>query len=443
MITAEAPTTPEQPRQSLFRRISKLLLIALCAEIGYAVLNIATMPVYLAGVPEGHSWIPNGRGLGEAIIGYVLVAFLLSEAVFKSPMGHLADRYGPKRLMLIGPCITVCTALLTLAVPHGAGAWEVIALILLRVLDGIGAAMLWPAAFSAVGDAVEDGERQQAMSMLNICYMLGIALAFPIEGVVNDLAHVRWAGLILAAVLFAFAALAVWKFIPSDTSHPLAHTEHSEIGIRDFLESMRQIPQYLTLAVITFAGIGFPMAIFKIFPIQEFGYSETQVGALIFPGAVVMAAASVPMSKFGERIGRIRAVHIGMALCACGLWAIASGAFVPALRQPWILAVGAVPVGIGFLLAIPAWMASVSDINPARRGVNLGAIMTAQGVGAIIGAPIGSTLYEKLQPLGVQLHLGADFGRYSPFVCCAACITIGWLVGLRILHEPGTPSAVR
>src|SRR3954465_2784855 len=81
----------------------RLLVVALLAEIGYAVLNISTMPVYLEAAPT-NTWISNGRGFGASIIGLVLVAFLLVEAIFKSPMGHLADRFGPKKLMLIGPC---------------------------------------------------------------------------------------------------------------------------------------------------------------------------------------------------------------------------------------------------------------------------------------------------------------------------------------------------
>src|SRR5438132_12761932 len=83
----------------------RILIVALFAEIGYAVLNISTMPVYLKAEPT-NAWISNGRGLGPSVIGLVLVAFLLSEAIFKSPMGHLADRFGAKRLMFFGPLLS-------------------------------------------------------------------------------------------------------------------------------------------------------------------------------------------------------------------------------------------------------------------------------------------------------------------------------------------------
>lgn len=312
-----------------------------------------------------------------------------------------------------------------------------LAFILLRAIDGVGAAMLWPAAFSEMGAAVQDSQRQQAMSFLNLCYMLGIALALPIGGFVNDLAGVKWAGLILAAVLFACVTAAVALFIPSlKPQHHADTEEHGEFKIGEFVQSLRQIPAYLILAVVTYAGIGFPMAIIKLFAQDAFKMSESAFGGLVFPAAILMAAASVPMAKFGDRIGRNRAVHVGMGACSVGLILIALGAVIPGLRQIWLLVLGSLPVGLGFLLAIPAWMASVSDIDAKKRGANLGAVMTAQGLGAIIGAPVGAALYEKLQPMGVSLGLGRGFGYYAPWVGCAACVTAGWLISLRILRDP-------
>lgn len=437
-IEIEQVRVPKQRPLYLRPAVAQLLVIALLAEIAYATLNLSTMPIYLASTPVGsHPLIPNGRGFGPTVIGLVVTAFLFSEAVFKGPMGHLADRIGPKKLMVIGPMISLGTTTLSLFLPQmGGGALEVLVFVVLRMFDGLGAAMLWPAAFSAVNEVVPDAERQQGMSLLNLCYMIGIALAFPLGGIANDLTQTKWAGLVLAAGLFLCASLASMRFVPSVPAHGSAHPEGSEPGLRDFFKSVSRIPVYLILALITFAGVGFPMTIFKLFPVDQFDFSETQIGLLILPGALVLAAASVPMSKFGERIGRVRAVHVGIGMCAAGMLAIGLGAVLPALRLPWLLAVGAIPVGLGFLLAIPAWMANVSDLDAQRRGTNIGAIMTAQGLGAIIGAPIGAAMYEKLQPIGVQIGLGPDFGRYSPFLACAFCITGGWLLSLKILREP-------
>ena len=190
----------------------------------------------------------------------------------------------------------------------------------------------------------------------------------------------------------------VWRFIPDRPAHSTpADDAHGPSNSGQLLASIKQIPEYLILAAVTFAGIGFPGFIVKIFPIQEFGFSETQVGIPIGIGALVLAAASVPMSKFGERIGRVRAVHVGLALSAVGMWVVGIGMFIPALRHPWVLGIAGLPVGIGFLLTIPAWFASVSDLDKTRRGANIGAVMTAQGLGTIVGPVIGAFVIVTMQ----------------------------------------------
>jgi DHA1 family multidrug resistance protein-like MFS transporter len=78
----------------------------------------------------------------------------------------------------------------------------------------------------------------------------------------------------------------------------------------------------------------------------------------------------------------------------------------------------------------------VADLNPKKRAANLGAIMTAQGLGAIVGVPLGGLMYQELVPVGVRLGFGESFGHYSPFLGCAVCITIGWLISLKILKPP-------
>jgi len=417
------------------------LLIALLAEIGYAVLNLSTMPVYLRDV----------RGYGTGMIGIIIGAFLLSEAIFKGPAGGLADRFGRKRLIVIGPALTMGTALLTMVIPKEIGAWETIALVSLRTLDGIGAAMLWPAAFALVGESVAENEKQEAMSLLNLCYLVGIALALPIGGVANDVVGPYLkdftgstsASLYLAAALFLGCALVSLYLLPTGRNHRAtwrAKKKEQKDGdeLANFIRSSRKIPSYLAIGMLTFMGIGFPLTIVKPFALDEFGLTETKFGLIALPAAIMMAALSVPVGRFGERLGRSRAVHTGLFLCAAGLTLIALGAFVPAMRSATVFAVAGIPVGLGFLLTIPAWYASVSEIDCDRAASNIGAVMTAQGLGAIVGSLIGSQMYERLQHVTrlAGVDVGLSFGRYSPFVGCAACVVLGWLLSLRVLRRP-------
>lgn len=420
---------------SLLRRpfILRLLLIALLAEIGFAVLNLSAMPVYLKG----------DRGFGTSVIGLVLAAFLICEAVFKGPMGGIADKIGRKRLIVIGPAMTFFTSLLTLAVPKDIGGWETLLLVLLRGIDGLGAAMIWPAAFALMSDTVEDHERQQAMSLLNMCYLSGIALAMLVGGAANDLLGPRLAdltgarspSLFLAAALFAGVAIASYKYLPSDRERRAqrkASLTHEATTWHELVDTAKRIPTFLVLAAVTFAGVGFPMAVIKIFAEQQYGMSESAFGALALPAVGGMALLAVPMARFGDRIGRVRAVHLGLGMCLFGMVLIALGAVMLELRAPFILAVGALPVGLGFLLSIPAWYASVSDLDPERRASNIGAVMTAQGIGAILGMPVGAVMYEKATFMNGAFP---DFAHYTPFIGCVLCLAVGWALSLRYLHD--------
>jgi hypothetical protein len=60
-----------------------LVVMAGFAELGYVTLNISAMPVYLREVV----------GLGESTITVVGSVFLLTEAIFRAPMGMLSDHY--------------------------------------------------------------------------------------------------------------------------------------------------------------------------------------------------------------------------------------------------------------------------------------------------------------------------------------------------------------
>lgn len=412
--------------------VVRLLIAALLGEIAYATLNIATMPVYLR----------DERGFGESSVALVLVAFLVSEAVLKGPMGALADRVPRRLVMMIGPSLSVVSVSLSFLVPaQGGSAQEAATFAALRILDGAGAAMLWPAAFAAMGDSVDDASRQRAMSLLNLCYLVGVALALPIEGLVNDLSGRKSAGLLLAGGLFALVSISLMG-----VRVPKAKAPDGATGA-----ASRRLWPYLALSAVTFAGVGFPMPIVKLFAQDQFGLSESRFGALVFPAAIAMALLNGPIARFGVRLGPARSVQVGLGLCAGGLAVLSSGLFahkIPALGTPVGVGLGAIPIALGFLLAIPAWLGAVSDLDPSRRAANLGAAMTAQGVGAIFGVLGGGGLYEKSRGVGARLGLGLEFARYAPFAACFVCVLAGWLLSFRLLGErsenkSGDPSVTK
>lgn len=422
-------------------RVFSLLAIALMAELAYAVLNVSAMPVYLK----------NDRGFPEGTIGFIIAVFLLSEAVFKGPMGSLADRFGRKRLMVVGPLLTVFTAIATLFVPQNIGDLETFAFVVLRAIDGLGVAMLWPAAFALIGETVGDRQKQKAMSLVNMCYLGGVALAFLLGGVADDLfGHLTAQttgqhapsiylafGLCLAVSVVAYLVLPSGREMRESNARAKSEPGSTVATYTSFLQRAKTIPGYLVLGAVTFMGIGFPLAIFKLFAQDELKLSGAEFGGLVLPAMIALAALSPFMSAYGEKIGRHKAVHLGLLTCTAGTAIVALSAFIPGLRGMVTILPATVLIGTGFLLTVPAWYASVSELNENCRAANIGAVMTAQGLGAIIGSLLGSQAYERFQGTTTFIGIRVDpsFAHYSPFVGCAACVLFGWLLSLLILRS--------
>jgi DHA1 family multidrug resistance protein-like MFS transporter len=388
-----------------------LVVMAGFAELGYVTLNISAMPVYLREVV----------GLGESTITVVGSVFLLTEAIFRAPMGMLSDHFGRRRLIVLGPTLTVFTSLATLVASHP------LHFIVLRALDGLGAAMLWPAVYAAIGDSVPLHKRAWAMSFLNMTYMSGIALGPLAGGLANDLSGTKQASFYLTACLFMVATLIAWRFYPRDGRMPNGadSAPGEKLALGAFLNALRIAPGHMLLAFVVFFGIGLIMLLVKLYAMDEFGVSETLFGVGLVVPALAIAVLSLPLGRLADWLGRTRSIRLGLMLAAGVVWSVVAPSQPPIA---WVLVAAALGA-VSFVLTFAAWMAELSEIDPERRGVMLGAAGTAQGVGSILGALLGGFLYEH-----VPLTLGAITvpAHRTPFIGCALTLTLGaalsWVV---------------
>ena len=177
---APPPPSPREDGAGWFAAVLPVVLIAACAELGISVLNNSALPVYFT----------RGLHLSTRAYGVIMAMFFVSEVLFKSPLGALADKFGRKPLMLGGAAVTVFTPVLLISMHYNpASATAAAALIgfgFLRGMDGLGEAALWPSLYAYVGDVVVEAKRGAAMGVLNLVYMVGIAFSFLAGGFVDD-----------------------------------------------------------------------------------------------------------------------------------------------------------------------------------------------------------------------------------------------------------------
>ncbi len=488
LATSAAPAAVEvkNPNSNWLLLTIPVALIAAFAELGYAIINNSVLQVYLV----------KGLGIDPAIMSMVLLPFFISEVLFKGPLGVLADSWGRKPLMVIGPALSIITPIIMVMVPYPYGKHSVGLLCVfgfLRLIDGLGAAALWPAMFAYIGDVVDHSKRASAMSLLNVTYIMGLALGFLAGGWVNDNfgpiltgsaslrqqmaaigAHVRYsfhhhahaavgnlhpsaAGMpdvtiihrahfypsfYLASILFAVATIVAVIALrgrgaakPSldANGEPDADCHGGKITWESFKDAIRTIPGMLVLAFVAFLGIGCIAPYVKLLALDEFGLSETDFGLLILYPAPFIALAAVPLGHMADKFGKVLAVRLGFIMCALGMWTLIALYNSPQLKESAVV-VGGTLVGLGFVVAFPAWMALLTSIcSEEKRGTIIGAVSTAQGLGVAMGLPIGGWLYKHYSPIGHVSHI-------SPFVVSAGMLTVSAVLAF-LLMKPSMEEA--
>lgn len=143
------PGSKGPPSQSL--ALAAMMFAVSMTFIDQTIVSIAT--------PD----ITRELGLSSSGIQWVINAYLLSLAAFFALGGRLADLYGPRRVVVVGTLVFVVSSALCGCVPKGdfALTW----LIVFRAVQGLGAALLFPAALAVVVAVFPVERRGRALAL--------------------------------------------------------------------------------------------------------------------------------------------------------------------------------------------------------------------------------------------------------------------------------------
>lgn len=409
------------------RAMLSLAIVAAVAECAYAAINTLALPFLL-----------QDELKITAEIGVVFGTFLLVEALCKSPLGALSDRVGRRRMLAIAPILSAATALGIGLVPGPVTGERIFgfilnpwffALLLLRALDGLAAAAIWPTMWAAMADGVEDERRTSAMSVLTVSYMVGLGLGPLLGGLATEVVGSPRAPFWVVSGLFLLTSVAAYVLVPRRSHHSYQELhatpdtqDATTFHWTDLLHSIRTVPFMLLMAFIIFAGIGLLVPVVPLYARAKFNLSEAEFGRLFLVPAAIIGLVALPIGRLGDRWGRSRSVHLGMLLAVAGMWSLAlikSGA--------WFMVAGATVLGIGFVMGVPAWVATVAEkAGTQRRGEVIGAVQTSEGIGVFLGVLVGPKLYAH--------HLE------GPVIASATMLTLGMILSFLTVHGKGAPS---
>ena len=404
--TSKQNLMDEVPQKSILMTSERRLMLGVViaaglGEMAYNIVNMSAMPVYTKYIHLSLSW--------TAIF---LFAFLIMESPLKAPMGLLSDRIGRKPLILLAPCVSMCTSLL-ITITHAP-----YLILILRILDGVAAAALWPATFCLIADHIPEIRHSAAMSWFNTAYLVGIAFSPAIGGHLDDHFHTPIVSFYAASILFGLTLIASIILIPG--GRPI-HTGQAEaVDFNTMKRIVKAIPLLMLLIFLIFFGIGLVMSYLKPFVMHRYHLSEGEFGNALLIPALLVASLSTVLGSLGDKYGKPMAVKLGLAFCAFSFWALFTS------TAPWTLEVLGTFIGVGFVVAFPSFMAIVScRCDPEVRGGSVGAVGAAQGLGAILGVASSSVLW------GVKIPEFLHIAKHEiPFIGCAVFITLAYILSM-------------
>ncbi len=409
---------------------SKLILAAMIFAVSMTFIDQTIVAISLPTIQgdvhlstTGSQWIING--------------YLLSLSALFAFGGRLADIAGHRRMVVIGILIfAVCSALCG-ATPTGsaAEAW----LITFRILQGAGAAIMFPAALAIVLDSFPVAERGRAMAIF-FGIAGGLTSIGPIAG--GYLTQWTWRSIFWINVPVAIIALFLtWRAKPDDTRHPakldyrgtvlvcggmgllvlglqqsaiwgwgdlktwasivigvgiLVWFVKDQLGSKNPLLRLRIFENRafaVDSAVLFFLMIAFvPLFFFASEYAQiSLGESASETGLYLLIFFAGFATATQWGGKMLDRIGARRPVVMGCAIGAVGFFLWGRSMTHLSVNEQWYYIVIA-GIGVGLVLS-PANTDALNRVPRSRYGEATGITQTVRNFGSSLGlAILGSLL---------------------------------------------------
>ena len=327
--------------------------------------------------------IINDLSLTSTEVQWVQESYVLVFASLLLVWGSLADRFGRKRLLNIGIIIFIL-----------ASVWAGVAdtpnaLILARVIQGIGGAMVLPTTLSLLNATFQGRERGIAFAVWGAT-IGGMVAVGPVLGgwLATDFSW-RWAfGINLPLGVLILAGLAYYV---SESKAP------QRAGGIDFIGAAISVVMFSTLVFGLIEGRIYGW--WDINPNNQFmigDFAWPTTGISVIPVSLLIFVISAVVFVLWERKREAQKKNVLLDL---GLFKINS--FRNGSIAALIISMGE----FGILFAIPLWLQNVLGLSPISSGL----VILWLAAGAFLASAIGGALSGKLPPArAVQIGVGLE-----------------------------------
>lgn len=382
MKPCSVPATPAAPP---WRGLSVLLLAGFVTIFDLFVVNVA--------IPS----MQAGLAASFAQIGFIVAGYELAFGVLLITGGRLGDRFGRRRLFVLGMAGFTLASLLCGLAP---GAWPLIAA---RVLQGLAAALLFPQVYASIRVNFNGDDSRRAFGLLGMTLGLA-AIAGQVLGgwlVHADLLGLGWRSIFLINVPIGLGAMAAARHIPESRAPQRAAFDGRGVllvssGLTCLLVPLIEGPTqgWPAWSLLALVGAGLLLAGFcrqqrrrqaagqlPLVDMQLLSQRRFALGALL-----VLLVYSTSSSFF---LGFALLLQSGLGLDAflagsifapCSLGFVAASLAAPRLVARWGL--GAIVAGsIAYALSIGLLMAQVHAAGAGLQAAQLIPLLMVLGAG--------------------------------------------------------------
>jgi len=471
-MTSKSQANPSAPPAR-----GKWLALALLCSVQFLILLDVT--IVNVALPS----IQGELDFSQDDLQWVISAYALVFGGFLLLGGRAADMLGRRRLFLAGLVV------FTLASLFAGLAWTDGSLISARVAQGLGAALITPAALSILSTTFAEGrERNIALGAWGAVGGIGAVAGVLLGGILTDALSWEWiffinvpvgvvAGL-LAPLLLAESrdaestrfdvpgavlvtsglSLLVYAMTLAGEDGWLAGGTLGVFALSlallvAFVAWERRHPEPLmrfevlrsrTVTGANVAGLIVGTALFSSFLIltlymqQVLGYSATKNGVVALAIAATAVASSGLAGHLVTRIGVKPVLVLGMSALTAGLLYFTrisvDGSYLADLLPGFLL----LGVGIGFSF-VPISIAALAGVEPAEAGLASGLINTSQQIGGALGiaalSTVASSSAEESLRSGAVVSQALVDGFSQAFLVGAAIAAVGVVASLVLIRR--------
>jgi MFS family permease len=319
-------------------------------HIVFAVTLMAVLGV--SSITPAFPAMAKGWGVSEKDIAFLITAFTIPGIVLSPFVGILADRLGRKKILvpslfLFGIAGTACSFSDNFSI-----------VLVLRVLQGLGAAALGSLNATLLGDMYTGQQRTEAIGY-NASVLSAAVTVYPIIGGAIALVGFRYPFLLsLAAIPIGLTVLILLR-------NPEPRSDQS---LKEYLGGTWQYLKHLKVAALFAAGVisfllvyGAYLFLFAIYIDETYHVSPFIIGIIQSSMSVSAALASSQLGRISRKFSQMSLIKAAFPMYAVGF------VLIPLMPELWTLLIPAIIIGAAQGMNLPSIVNEVAGLAPLEH----------------------------------------------------------------------------